>query len=212
MSTRKTRANSLIFCNPITCQKDKGTLMAINKIKPLTFKHLKPAEKEQHINDGGGLYIRVRSITDGGGVVFRFRYRFDGKQRWLSLKASDLVEARKERDSYRQMLKVGIDPNLERTLQIERIRQKQLDEQEVLAKLQARVTVNDLFIRWRDTNLISRKDKVEIVRMFNKDVLPVLGDLFVEDVAKVAYSGSKLPLIPDECCHRFHFKAATDSG
>jgi hypothetical protein len=27
-----------------------------------------------------------------------------------------------------------------------------------------------------------------------------------------AYSGSKLPPIPDECCHPFHFKAATDSG
>jgi hypothetical protein len=28
----------------------------------------------------------------------------------------------------------------------------------------------------------------------------------------LAYSGSKLPSIPDECCHPFHFKAATDSG
>ena len=27
-----------------------------------------------------------------------------------------------------------------------------------------------------------------------------------------AYSVSKLPPIPDECCHSFHFKAATDSG
>ena len=27
-----------------------------------------------------------------------------------------------------------------------------------------------------------------------------------------AYSGSKLPPIPDEYCHPFHFKAATDSG
>ena len=30
--------------------------------------------------------------------------------------------------------------------------------------------------------------------------------------AFIAYSGSKLPPIPDECCHPFHFKAATDSG
>lgn len=37
---------------------------------------------------------------------------------------------------------------------------------------------------WHDTDLINRKDKPEIVRMFNKDVLPVLGDLFVEDVRK----------------------------
>ncbi len=158
--------------------------MAINKIKPLSFKHLKPTDKEQHINDGGGLYVRVRSIADGGGVVFRFRYRFDGKQQWLNLKVSDLVEARKKRDVYTQMLKEGIDPNLETKLQKERVRQQQLDEQEALARLQARVTVRDLFIHWRETDLINRKDKAEIVRMFNKDVLPVLGDLFVEDVRK----------------------------
>ena len=158
--------------------------MAINKIKPLTFKHLKPTEKEQHINDGGGLYVRVRSIAEGGDVSFRFRYRLDGKQSWLTLKASDLVEARAERDTYTQMLKEGINPSLERTLKIERIRQQQLDEQEAITKLQARMTVNDLFIRWFDTDLINRKDKGEVSRMFNKDVLPVLGSLFVEDVRK----------------------------
>jgi hypothetical protein len=28
----------------------------------------------------------------------------------------------------------------------------------------------------------------------------------------IAYSGAKLPPIPDESCHPFHSKAATDSG
>lgn len=158
--------------------------MAINKIKPLAFKHLKPTDKEQHINDGSGLYIRVRSIADGGGIVFRFRYRFDGKQQWLNLKANDLPAARKERDTYTQMLKDGIDPNLEAKLKIERVRKQQLEEQEALTKLAARVTVRDLFIRWRDTDLINRKDVKEVVRMFEKDVLPILGELFVEDVRK----------------------------
>jgi integrase len=130
------------------------------------------------------LYIRVRSIADGGGIVFRFRYRFDGKQQWLNLKANDLPAARKERDTYTQMLKDGIDPNLEAKLKIERVRKQQLEEQEALTKLAARVTVRDLFSRWRDTELINRKDVKEVVRMFEKDVLPILGELFVEDVRK----------------------------
>ena len=158
--------------------------MAINKIKPLTFKNLKPSDKEQNINDGGGLYVRVRPIADGGGIFFRFRYRFEGKQYWLNLKASDLVEARNDRDALTQMLKDGIDPNLETKLQKERIRQQQLAEQEALAKLEARITVRSLFIRWRDTDLTHRKDVKEVTRMFEKDVLPFLGDLFVEDVKK----------------------------
>ena len=165
-------------------EKTKDFKMAINKIKPLVFKHLKPTDKEQQISDGDGLFIRVRSIADGGAISFRLRYFFEGKYKWLSLKSSELAEARKERDSYKRMLKNGIDPNLEAKLKIERVRKQQLDEQEALTKLAARVTVSDLFSRWRDTDLINRKDVKEVVRMFEKDVLPILGSLFVEDVRK----------------------------
>jgi integrase len=175
----------LILAKPTACQNDKGTQkMATNRIKPLTFKHLKPTDKEQLIPDGGNLYVRVRPVTDGGAVSFRFFYRFEGKQKWLTLKADDLPAARKERDTYTQMLKDGIDPNLEAKLKKERVRKQQLDEQEALTKLAARVTVRDLFSRWRDTDLINRKDVKEVVRMFEKDVLPILGHLFVEDVRK----------------------------
>ena len=158
--------------------------MAINKIKPLTFKHLKPTDKEQQISDGNGLFVRVRSITDGGAISFRLRYFFEGKYKWLSLNSSDLPEARAKRDVYNQMVKQGIDPNLEAKLQKERVRQQQLEEQEALAKLKARVTVRDLFTRWCEIALVDRRDTKEITRMFEKDVLPVIGDLFVEDVRK----------------------------
>ena len=158
--------------------------MAINRIKPLSFKHLTPIDKEQLIPDGGNLYARVRSLADGGAISFRFFYRFEGKQKWLTLEATDLNSARAERDKFTTSLKTGIDPNLERILIKERKRQQQIDEQEALTKLKARVTVNDLFIRWCDTDLINRKDLNEIIRMFNKDVLPDLGDIFVEDIRK----------------------------
>jgi integrase len=158
--------------------------MAINQIKELTFRNLKATESEQLIKDGGGLFVRIRPLANGGGISFRLAYRFDGKLKWADLKAKALSDARKERDAYKALLKTGIDPNLEKKLQKERVRQQQLDEQEALAKLKARVTVRGLFILWRDTDLINRKDVKEISRMFEKDVLPVLGDLFVEDVRK----------------------------
>jgi integrase len=82
------------------------------------------------------------------------------------------------------MLKTGIDPILEKKLQKERNRQEQLNEQEIITKLKSRITVRDLFIRWCEIDLINRKDIAEITRMFHKDVLPYLGDLFVEDVRK----------------------------
>jgi len=158
--------------------------MAINKLKDLAFKNLKATDTEQLVTDGGGLFVRIRPVSKGGGISLRFTYRFEGKQKWVDLKAKNLPDARAERDTYKKLLKTGVDPILEKKLAKERNRQQQLEEQEILAKLKARVTVNDLFIRWLDTDLIHRKDRQEIVRMFNKDVLPVLGDLFVEDVRK----------------------------
>jgi len=122
--------------------------MAINKIKPLTFKHLKPTDKEQHINDGGGLYVRVRSIADGGGITFRFRYRFADKQSWMNLESTTLVDARKEREKYTGFLIAGLDPMLERQLKIKRANQQQIEEQEAITKLQARMKVNVLFFDW----------------------------------------------------------------
>ncbi|MGZ8952975.1 MAG: tyrosine-type recombinase/integrase [Methylobacter sp.] len=158
--------------------------MAINIIKPLSFLHFKATESEQLIKDGGGLFVRIRPAANGGGISFRLAYRFEGKLKWADLKAKALPEARAERDTLKALLKTGVDPKLEKALEKERNRQQQLDEQEAITKIKARVTVNDLFIRWCDIDLINRKDLAEIVRMFNKDVLPVLGDLFVEDVRK----------------------------
>ncbi|MEC4749074.1 tyrosine-type recombinase/integrase [Methylomicrobium sp. Wu6] len=159
--------------------------MASNRLTPLAFKNLKPQDDEQTISDGGGLFIRVRSIADGGAITFRFCYRIDGKQRWKNLSAKTLTAARAERDSIKLQVKAGIDPMLEESLQKERQRQAQLAEQAELAKQQALITVRDLFERWAATDLQNRKDGgKEIRRMFEKDVLPIIGGLAVADVRK----------------------------
>ena len=158
--------------------------MAIHLVDPLTFQNLKPTDKEQVIYDGDGLYIRIRSKAFGGVISFRLRYTFNKKQAWLNLKETTLKKAREECDYYNKMVKQGIDPNLEKRLEKARKKQKQLDELEAIAKLQARMTVRDLFVNWCEIDLIARKDKKEIIRMFEKDVLPDLGNLFVEDIRK----------------------------
>ena len=158
--------------------------MTINKIKPLIFKNLKATDKEQLIPDGGNLYVRIRSITDGGSISFRYFYRIDHSQKWMTLESTTLATARAERDDYKALIKKGIDPKVERTLQKERLRIQQIEEQNALNRLALRITVNDLFTRWFEMDLINRKDKIEIDRMFKKDVLPILGEIFVEEVRK----------------------------
>ncbi len=150
----------------------------------MAFRNLKASDSVQAIADGGGLMVRVRAAADGGAISFMLSYRIDGKQQRMTLKAKGLVDARKERDEFKELIKQGKDPSLERTLKLERERQQQLNEQESITKLKARMTVSDLFNQWCETDLIDRKDLPEINRMFNKDVLPDLGELFVEDVRK----------------------------
>lgn len=53
------------------------------------------------------------------------------------------------------------------------------------ARQAARKTVTDLFEHWAKVDLINRKDKgAEVRRMFEKDVLPLLGNLAVTEVKK----------------------------
>ena len=158
--------------------------MTINKIKPLIFKNLKATDKEQLIPDGGNLYVRIRSITDGGSISFRYFYRIDHSQKWMTLESTTLATARAERDDYKALIKKGIDPKVERTLQKERLRIQQIEEQNALNRLALRITVYDLFTRWFEMDVINRKDKIEVDRMFKKDVLPILGEIFVEEVRK----------------------------
>lgn len=159
--------------------------MAENLLTDREFKTIKATDTEQSINDGGGLYVRVRPMDKGGSKSFRFRYRIDDKQRWVTLTATTLAGARKERDAFRAQVKQGIDPTTEKQLEKQRQRQKQLDEQAELARQQALITVRDLFERWAATDLQNRKDGgKEIRRMFEKDVLPFIGQLAVADVKK----------------------------
>lgn len=158
--------------------------MAINKITDMAFRNLKANDKVQMISDGGGLVIRVRPLQEGGAISFMLSYRVDGNQRRITLKARGLAEARKERDIYKNWLKQGKDPSIERTLQIERERQLQLEEKEELARLQARTTVSGLFERWVTTDLQQRKDLEEVQRMITKDVLPIIGSFNAQDTRK----------------------------
>ena len=158
--------------------------MVKNKLTPLEVKNLKPSIKDQLISDGDSLFLSIRSVGNGGAKSFRMAYRINGKQSWLTLEKNTLADARVERNENKALVTKGLDPALERKLNVIRTHNAQLEEQEAEKKLNARMTVNDLFVRWCDIDLTKRKGMGEITRTFNKDILPELGLLFVEDVTK----------------------------
>lgn len=80
---------------------------------PLTdvkARNAKPAAKQFKLFDGDGLFLLV---TPGGGKWWRFKYRFEGKEKLLSLGTYpevSLADAREKRDAARKQVAAGVDP------------------------------------------------------------------------------------------------------
>ncbi|HEX5362386.1 MAG TPA: integrase arm-type DNA-binding domain-containing protein [Fluviicoccus sp.] len=68
--------------------------------------------KQKKLSDGGGMYLLVLPT---GGKSWRLGYRFDGKQKAISLgpyPAVSLAEARAKREAAKKLLAAGKDPNI----------------------------------------------------------------------------------------------------
>ncbi len=145
--------------------------------------------------DGDGLTGKVRQRKQKVVVQFEYRYRAADKIRQIvcgTWPDKSLKLIRDTRNKHRVDIASGIDPI--DCNQAERLKKKADVAQSIAEQYsriadaearQARIAVNDLFERWATVELIRRKDGgKEIRRMFQKDVLPTLGALAVEDVRK----------------------------
>jgi hypothetical protein len=87
---------------------------------PLTdtaLRNAKPSQKAVRLFDERGLYLE---ISPTGGKWWRLKYRFDGKEKRLSLGVYpnvSLKDARDRRDTARKLLADGIDPSENRRAQ-----------------------------------------------------------------------------------------------
>lgn len=84
---------------------------------PLTdtaIRNTKPSDKPVRMFDGGGLYLEV---APSGGKWWRYKYRFEGKEKRLSLGVYPevgLKEARIRHADMRKLLAHGTDPGATR--------------------------------------------------------------------------------------------------
>src|SRR5271155_5681439 len=76
-----------------------------------SIRNAKPRKKPVKLCDERGLYLEV---SPSGGKWWRLKYRFDGKEKRLSLGVYPdvgLKDARDRRDASRKLLADGIDPS-----------------------------------------------------------------------------------------------------
>jgi integrase len=165
------------------------------KITVKELEALSRADAGRILRDGENLNGVVKSRADGVSVLYRWRYRFDGKVKDYTCGTwpkESMAAIRAEQKKARAVLDAGKDPAEERRVvrleataeQAEALGQAQA-RIEAAAALQARLTVSELFEKWAATELVKRKDGgKEARRSFTKDVLPVLGDVAVEEVKR----------------------------
>ena len=129
------------------------------------IKKAKPRQRPYSMSDGGGLYLW---ITPAGGKLWRWSYRYEGKEKLMSLgKYPDvsLAQARERHSEARKLLAEGVDPMAQRKAA------KTAEKAAVENSFQS-ITAQWLE-HWQDGKSPRHVDYVK--RRMNADILPCLG-------------------------------------
>jgi integrase len=159
---------------------------------PLTdtaIRNAKPGNKPVKLFDERGLFLIV---TPSGGKWWRFRYKFDGKEKLLSLgvypdvplasrvikdeetgKTRKIKGARELRDEARELLAQGVDPGENRKAQKATRQNRAANSFEVVA----REWYSKYASSWSEAH------GERIIRRFERDVFPWIGGRPVADIA-----------------------------
>ncbi len=155
-----------------------------------TIKLTKAGAADVFLNDGKGLYLRVRL---SGSKVWAYRYKNGKGTHWLALgdyPAVGLADAREAAAKLKTGRRQGIDPIEDRERAAEAAAAIKEAAHAAKAAQAARLKVSDLFDKWMRLELPQRKDAgAEIKRAFNKDVIPIIGEIAAADVTRTQIAG-----------------------
>lgn len=141
------------------------------------IKNAKPREKEYKLFDGGGLYL---SITPKAQKWWRLKYRFEGKEKRLSLGVyphTSLLEARKMREELKTKIAIGIDPSQDR-----KEKKRERDTKEI----KQQNTFKNVSLEWvkmQKTELAESTLK-RYKRALERDFYPIIGDMPIVDITR----------------------------
>jgi len=153
-----------------------------NKLTDTGLKRVRLSDGKALVLDGGGL--RTIVIETRSGRVARFTYRFRlghirADMRLGSWPDKSLTELRELRDRARDLVRRGVDPR-------EAARDARAYDARERAATEARLTVRGLFEKWDRLHLrrAYKDGGAEPRRYFEKDILPLLGDLPAEELIR----------------------------
>lgn len=134
-------------------------------LSDISIRNAKPTSKAFKLYDEQGLFMQV---TPSGGKWWRFKFRFDDKEKLLSLGVYpdiSLKKAREKRDNARKLLADGIDPSEQRKASKASKKDSAANSLEVLAR------------EWASSYFINKSTshKVRTIRRLESYIFPWLG-------------------------------------
>lgn len=159
----------------------------------VAVKTAKPGGKAYRLYDTGGLYLEV---SPAGSKLWRVKYRFDGKEKRLSLgmyPELGLKEARKKRDEARKLKVDGVDPGKHKKAARAARTEAGANSFEVVAR--------EWFERQRPGWAKSHADKV--IGRLERDIFPWLGKRPVAEITVPEILG---------CLRRIEDRKAVDTA
>lgn len=136
------------------------------------IRNTKPTKKPIRLFDGGGLYLE---IAPSGGKWWRLKYRFDGKEKRISLGVYpeiSLKGARARRDDARKLLAEEVDPGENRKA----IRDAKADRSANSFEVVAREWLSKYSSKWSESH------QNGILRRLERDAFPWIGGRPVAEV------------------------------
>lgn len=135
------------------------------KLNQLAIKNAKPKDNTYKLYDGKGLSLE---ITPAGGKRWRFKYKFEGKEKQISLGTYPEVSLAKARESLqtaREQVAAGVNPSQVR-------KDKKIQE-----KIDSNNTLEAVAREWWEVYMQSKADthKDKVIRRFENYVFPYIG-------------------------------------
>ena len=143
----------------------------LTRVTDVTIRKAKPRGTAYKITVGEGLYLQ---ITPSGGKLWRQRYRFNKREKTLSLgqfPAIGLAEARQLRDNARKQLANGLDPSAVK--RAEKVSRGGSESFEVLAR------------EWHAKRLPTwaKSTAADAIQRLEKNIFPYLGQRPARDIS-----------------------------
>lgn len=142
-------------------------------LSAMTVQSANPKDKPYKLSDGKGLYLEVRP---NGGKWWRFKYRFEDKEKRISLGTYpevSLAEAREKRDAARVLVAKGTNPSEDRK------------EKKATTKLNAVNSFEQVARAWVKSHMQNKADshKNKVLRRFETYLFPWLGNKPIADIS-----------------------------